>query len=60
MKNVLLYYSFSFALGGGDYLPLVLAAALQKTSRLTLAVDLACNIEPTAKSFGIGQGLWMM
>ena len=53
MKNVLLYYSFSFSLGGGDYLPLVLSSALQKASNLTLAVDLACNIEHTAKTFGI-------
>ena len=53
MKNVLLYYSFSFAFGGGDYLPLSLIAALQKTSNLTVAADLACNIERTAKTFGI-------
>ena len=54
MKNVLLYYSFSFSLGGGDYLPLVLAAELQKKSNLTLAVDSACNIERTIRAFGIG------
>ena len=53
MKNVLLYYSFTFALGGGDYLPLIFIKALQKISNLTVAVDLACNIEHTAKTFGI-------
>ena len=44
MKNVLLYYSFGFALGGGEYLPLAFIAALQKTCNLTLAVDVAANI----------------
>ena len=48
MKNVLLYYSFSF-----DYLPLVFIAALQKMSNLTVAVDLARNIERSSKTFGI-------
>ena len=33
MKNVLLYYSFSFALGGGEYLPLSFIAALQKAGK---------------------------
>ena len=54
MKKVLLYYSFSFSLGGGDYLPLSLIAALQKTSDLTVAVDQACNIERASRAFGIG------
>ena len=53
MKNVLLYYGFSFAFGGGDYLPLSLIAALQKTSNLTVAADMACNVERTAKTYGI-------
>ena len=53
MKNVLLYYSFSFALGGGDYLPLIFIQALQKISNLTVAVDLACNVEHTARTIGI-------
>jgi len=52
MKNVLLYYSFSFALGGGDYLPLAFIAALQEVSNLTVAVDSACNIKHTAEVFG--------
>ena len=54
MKNVLLYYSFGFAFGGGDYLPLVFAAELQKVSNLTLAVDVAANIEQSSRIFGIG------
>ena len=53
MKNVLLYYSFSFSFGGGDYLPLALAAELQKVSNLTLAVDVADNIEVSSRIFGI-------
>lgn len=54
MKNVLLYYSFSFALGGGEYLPLSFIAALQKKSHLTVAVDLACNFERSYEAFGAG------
>ena len=53
MKKVLLYYSFSFALGGGEYLPLSFIAALQKICNLTVAVDMACNLERSAKTFGI-------
>ena len=52
MKNVLLYYSFGFALGGGDYLPLAFIAALQKICNLTVAVDVADNIEHSARAFG--------
>ena len=57
MKNVLLYYSFGFALGGGEYLPLAFIAALQKTCNLTLAVDVAANIERSVKAFGAGLGI---
>ena len=39
MKNILLYYNFSYPLGGGDYLPLTFAAELQKNCQVTLAVD---------------------
>jgi len=52
MKNVLLYYSFSFALGGGEYLPLAFIAALQKMGNLTVAVDQACNFERSYRAFG--------
>ena len=54
MKNVLLYYSFGFALGGGEYLPLAFIAALQKRCSLTLAVDVAANIERSIRAFGTG------
>ena len=54
MKNVLLYYSFGFALGGGDYLPLAFIAELQKNSNLTVAVDLARNFERAFEAFGEG------
>ena len=52
MKNVLIYYSFSFALGGGEYLPLAFIAALQNICNLTVAVDMACNFERSCKAFG--------
>lgn len=54
MKNVLLYYSFAFSLGGGEYLPLSFISALQKTCNLTVAVDLACNFERSYAAFGEG------
>ena len=57
MKNVLLYYSFSFALGGGEYLPLAFIAALQKMGNLTVAVDQACNFERSYKAFGTDLGI---
>lgn len=53
MKNVLLYYCFSFSFGGGDYLPLSLIAALQKISNLTVALDMATNLEHAARVFDI-------
>ena len=53
MKNVLLYYSFGFSFGGGDYLPLTFIAALQKISNLTVAVDVAGNIERSSQIFGV-------
>ena len=57
MKNVLLYYSFSFALGGGEYLPLAFIAALQKMSNLTVAVDQASNFERSYRAFGSDLGI---
>lgn len=54
MKNVLLYYSFGFALGGGEYLPLSFIAELQNKCDLTVAVDLARNFELSYESFGKG------
>lgn len=57
MKNVLLYYSFSFALGGGEYLPLAFIAALQKMGNLTVAVDQASNFERSYRAFGTDLGI---
>ena len=57
MKNVLLYYSFSFALGGGEYLPLAFIAALQKIGNLTVAVDQASNFERSYRAFGTDLGI---
>lgn len=51
---MLLYYSFSFALGGGEYLPLSFIAALHKNCNLTVAVDLACNFDRSYEAFGAG------
>ena len=54
MKNVLVYYSFGFAPGGAEYLPLALLASLQKKCKVTLAVDVAANIERSCRVFGEG------
>lgn len=53
MKKVLLYYSFSFSFGGGEYLPLSLIAALQDNSELIVALDLPSNLERAALVSGI-------
>ena len=53
MKKVLLYYSFSFAFGGGDPLPLSLVSALQDECRLVVAADVPENLERAADLFGI-------
>lgn len=53
MKNVLLYYSFAFAFGGGDLLPLALAAALQDKCRLTFAADVPENLERASDLYRI-------
>ena len=53
MKDVLLYYSFAFAFGGGDLLPLALAAALQDQCRLTFAADVPENLERAADLYRV-------
>ena len=53
MKNILLYYSFSFSFGGGEHLPLSLIAALQNSCNLTVALDMADNLERAARVFDI-------
>lgn len=53
MKKVLLYYSFGFSFGGGDVLPLSFAAALQKTCKLTVALDVESNFARAAELVGI-------
>ncbi len=57
MKNVVLYYSFSFALGGGEYLPLSFISELQGKCRLTVAVDMASNFGRSCEAFGGGLGI---
>ena len=53
MKKILFYYSFSFAFGGGDHLPLSFIAALQQMGDLTVALDVPANLERASKLFGI-------
>ena len=52
MKNVLLYYNFSYPLGGGDILPLTFASWLQSRSKLTLAVDSQAGFRRALEAFG--------
>lgn len=53
MKNILLYYNFSYPLGGGDYLPLTFAAELQKNCKVTLAVDSIVGFERAVRFFNL-------
>ena len=53
MKNVLLYYNFSYPLGGGDILPLTFASWLQSRCDLTLAVDSEAGFRKAVEAFGI-------
>ena len=52
MKNVLLYYNFSYPLGGGDILPLTFASYLQSRCELTLAVDSEAGFRRALEAFG--------
>ena len=52
MKNVLLYYNFSYPLGGGDILPLTFASWLQSRCELTLAVDSEAGFRRALEAFG--------
>lgn len=54
MKKVLLYYNFSFSLGGGDFLPLSFIAELQHACDLTVALDSADGLWRAADIYGIG------
>ena len=53
MKDVLLYYNFSYPLGGGDLLPLSFAAELQDAGRVTMAVDSLPGFRRASDAFGI-------
>ena len=53
MKNVLLYYNFSYPLGGGDILPLTFASWLQSRCKLTLAVDSKAGFHRAAEAFDV-------
>ena len=52
MKTVLLYYNFSYPLGGGDILPLTFASWLQSRCELTLAVDSKAGFRRALEAFG--------
>ena len=53
MKNVLLYYNFSYPLGGGDILPLTFASWLHSRCNLTLAVDSEAGFRRALEAFGV-------
>ena len=53
MKKVLLYYNFSYPLGGGDFLPLTFASWLQTRCELTLAVDSAAGFRKALGAFNV-------
>lgn len=54
MKKTLIYHrDFGKVLGGGEYLPLFFAAELQKSCDVTLALDVAGNVEAAAERLGI-------
>ena len=53
MKKVLLYYNFSYPLGGGDFLPLTFASWLQSRCDLTLAIDTEAGFRKALKAFDV-------
>ena len=53
MKTALLYYNFSYPLGGGDILPLTFASWLQSRCELTLAVDSKAGFRRALEAFGV-------
>jgi len=53
VKKVLLYYNFSYPLGGGDFLPLTFASWLQSRCDLTLAVDSEAGFRKAIESFDV-------
>ena len=53
MKKVLLYYNFSYPLGGGDFLPLTFASWLQSRCELTLAVDSEAGFHKALRAFDV-------
>lgn len=53
MKKVLLYYNFSYPLGGGDILPLTFASWLHSRCDLTLAVDSEAGFRRALEAFGV-------
>lgn len=53
MKSVLLYYGFSYPLGGGDLIPLMFAEYLQNRCDLTMAVDSEAGFRRALKAFDV-------
>ena len=53
MTKVLVYYNFSYPLGGGDYLPLTFISELQNMSSVTLAVDSRAGFERALQCFDV-------
>ena len=60
MKKVLLYYNFSYPLGGGDILPLTFASWLQSRCELTLAVDSEAGFRKALGAFDVPLDLGRM
>ncbi|MCR4573127.1 MAG: glycosyltransferase [Lentisphaeria bacterium] len=53
MKKVLIYYRYFYTLGGAEYEPLVFIAELQKTCKVTLALDWTKRFEDAIKLFEV-------
>lgn len=54
MKKVLIYFTqFSQELGGSEYMPLLFIAELQKTCRVTLALNWKSDVETACRLCGI-------
>ena len=54
MKRALIYFTkFDSALGGGEYLPLLMARELQKSHAVTLALDWASDVPRAARTLGV-------
>ena len=56
MKRVLLYYRYFRSLGGGEIMPICFASALQKTCKVTLALDWSNGLDRAASKLDLPLG----